>query len=70
MSITIDGKTVAFKPGATVLEVARENGIKIPSLCYHPKIGPASRCRICVVEVEGQKLQTSCTLAARDGMVV
>lgn len=54
-----------------MIEVAKGNGIKIPSLCYHPKVGPAGRCRVCVVEVEGQKgLQTACTLVARDGMVV
>ncbi len=71
MSITIDGKVCFFNPGATVLEVARQSGIKIPSLCYHPRIGALGRCRICLVEVEGQKgLQTACTLAARDGMLV
>jgi predicted molibdopterin-dependent oxidoreductase YjgC len=71
VSITINGKVVDFKPGATVLEAAKEKGIKIPSLCYHPKTGPAGRCRICLVEVEGRPgLHPSCTLAARDGMVV
>ena len=43
-TFTLDGKTVVFKPGQTVLEVARENGIKIPALCYHRKTGPAGRC--------------------------
>jgi len=68
---TLDGKTVAFREGQTVLEVARENRVKIPSLCYHRKTGPAGRCRLCVVEVEGQRaLVTACTAEARDGMVV
>jgi predicted molibdopterin-dependent oxidoreductase YjgC len=71
MSIVIDGKAVEFQLGATVLEAAREQGIKIPSLCFHPKTGPSGRCRVCLVEVEGQKgLQTACTLAARNGMTV
>ena len=69
--LTLDGKTVAFREGQTLLEVARENRVKIPSLCYHRKTGPAGRCRLCVVEVEGQRtLVTACTVAAQDGQVV
>lgn len=69
--LTLDGIVYPFQPGQTVLEVARENGIKIPALCYHRKTGPAGRCRVCVVEVEGQAgLPTSCNLLAKDGMVV
>lgn len=71
MPITIDGKECSFKPGATILEVARENGIKIPTLCYHRKITPTGSCRVCVVEVKGQrKLQPACAMPAQDGMVV
>ena len=54
-TIFIDGKEIAFDGNKTVLQVARENGIYIPSLCYHPKLGPASMCRVCVVEVEGMR---------------
>lgn len=69
--LTLDGREVPFRPGQTVLEVARENHVRIPALCYHRKTGPAGRCRVCVVEVEGQRgLATSCNLAARAGMVV
>ena len=69
--LTLDGREVPFRPGQTVLEVAREHDVKIPALCYHRKTGPAGRCRVCVVEVEGQRgLATSCNLAARAGMVV
>lgn len=71
MKITIDGGAVEAQPGQTVLEAARAHGIRIPALCYHRKTGCAGRCRICVVEVEGQRgLSASCTLPARDGMVV
>lgn len=67
----IDGKKIAFEGDKTVLQVARENGIYIPSLCYHPKLGPASMCRVCVVEVEGVRgLQTACTLVPTEGMKV
>lgn len=71
MSMTIDGRTCATKPGQTVLEAARENGIYIPSLCYHPRTGKAGRCRACVVEVDGLPgLKESCALDVKEGMVV
>jgi len=67
----INGIDFAFEEGKTVLQVARENGIYIPSLCYHPKLGAASMCRICVVEVEGFKnLQTACSLIPVAGMKI
>ncbi len=69
--MTIDGRTVGFDDGQTVLEVARAHGIYIPSLCYHRKTGPAARCRICLVEVEGVRgYQTACNTPARNGLVV
>jgi formate dehydrogenase major subunit len=71
IQLTIDGRPVAARPGQTLLEVARENGWYVPSLCYHPKVGQAGLCRSCVVEVEGMDgLQTSCMQEARDGMAV
>jgi predicted molibdopterin-dependent oxidoreductase YjgC len=67
----VDGSKVFFREGQTVLQAAREQGIQIPTLCYHRKTGPAGRCRACVVEVEGRgRLTTSCDLPARAGMVV
>jgi NADH dehydrogenase/NADH:ubiquinone oxidoreductase subunit G len=69
--LAIDDRTITFQDGQTVLEAARQNGIRIPALCYHRKTGCAGRCRICVVEVEGQQgLSASCILPARNGMVV
>lgn len=70
-TLTINGRDLPFREGQTVLEAARANGIYIPSLCYHPKTGPAARCRVCVVEVEGMPgLQTACSLPAAPGMKV
>jgi len=67
----IDGREVVFEEGKTILQVARENNIYIPSLCYHEKTGPASKCRVCLVEVEGMRgLQTACSVTAKDGMEV
>ena len=72
MSITINGKEIEVTAGETVLQTARRAGIDIPHLCsldWAPS--PSASCRLCVVEVEGApRLQTSCTLEARDGMAV
>jgi predicted molibdopterin-dependent oxidoreductase YjgC len=71
VQLTIDGRSVEAQPGQTVLEVARQNGVYVPALCYHPKTGKAGRCRACVVEVEGMRgLKESCALPVRAGMVV
>lgn len=71
MRIFFDGKPAAANSGQTVLHVARENGIPIPALCYHPRLGPMGRCRACVVEVDGLPgLRESCALEVVDGMKV
>lgn len=71
MRLVIDGRTVEAAPGQTVLEVARANGIYIPSLCWHPRTGKAGRCRACLVEIEGVRgLKESCVQQAKEGMVV
>lgn len=55
----------------TVLQAAETIGIEIPRLCYDPNLEIVGACRLCLVEVEGSpKLQTSCSLQAREGMVV
>ncbi len=71
MYVTIDGNRFEAQPGQTVLDVAREHGVYIPALCYHPKTGKAGRCRACVVEVEGLPgLKESCALPIREGMSI
>ena len=69
--ITIDGTLCEVESGQSVLGAARASGIYIPSLCWHRRLGKASRCRTCVVEVEGMRgLQESCATEVADGMVV
>jgi len=69
--LTIDNKVVDAKKGSTVLEVARQAGVSIPTLCYMEKINEIGACRVCVVEVEGYRgLQASCVLEAASGMIV
>lgn len=71
MKAVINGKAVECQPNQTILQVARANGIYIPSLCYHDKTGPAAKCRACAVEIEGTRgLQTACSVPVKEGMVV
>jgi bidirectional [NiFe] hydrogenase diaphorase subunit len=73
VTITVDGARIETTEGANVLEVALEAGICIPNLCHMPGVTPIGACRVCIVEVveDGRrKMTTSCTLEARDGMVI
>jgi bidirectional [NiFe] hydrogenase diaphorase subunit len=71
ITLHMDGHMVSGRVGETLLEVARENGIDIPTLCYQEGLAPWGGCRLCMVEVEGQgKLQAACLTPAREGMVV
>lgn len=70
--ITINDKQVEWKSGETVLQAAQRAGIEIPHLCAFEgaPTSPAA-CRVCMVEVDNApRLQTSCTLATKDGMAV
>jgi len=70
-TIVMDGMEIPYEGNKTVLQIARENGIYIPSLCYHPRTGPASMCRICVVEVDGMRaLQPACALIPKEGLKI
>ncbi|GAF76690.1 unnamed protein product, partial [marine sediment metagenome] len=73
INLTIDGQEIQAEEGQTVLEVARENSIEIPTLCYYPLLEPYGACRLCTVEMQrGNKvsLETSCTYPVADGIVV
>ncbi|MDZ4230531.1 MAG: 2Fe-2S iron-sulfur cluster-binding protein, partial [Dehalococcoidales bacterium] len=69
--VTLNGSPVSGKEGMTILELARENGIDIPTLCYLPDLPPSGSCRMCVVEVEGSRtLVGSCHTPITEGMVI
>ena len=71
LKLTIDGKEVTGKPDQTILEVAKENGITIPTLCYHARLSLLKSCRICLVDVEGAEMpMASCATPVVEGMVV
>jgi bidirectional [NiFe] hydrogenase diaphorase subunit len=73
INFTIDGKKVQAEPGWTVLDTAREYGIKIPTLCYHEAVEPSGACRLCVVEAkEGNwsKVVISCMYPPYEGVEI
>ena len=71
VNLTIDNIPVTVPAGTTVLEAARDAGIKIPSLCFLKDVNEIGACRICVVEVEGARsLMASCVYPVSEGMVV
>ncbi len=71
ITLTMNGSQVTGRGGMTILEVAKENGIDIPTLCYIPDLPPMGACRLCVVEVEGSRtLVGSCHTPITEGMVV
>jgi predicted molibdopterin-dependent oxidoreductase YjgC len=70
ITLTINGKTVMGEKGLSILQVARNNSIDIPSLCYHPKITATGACRICLVRVNDTMLKTACSEPATAGMRV
>jgi bidirectional [NiFe] hydrogenase diaphorase subunit len=68
---TIDGQQISATEGQSVLEAAREAGIRIPTLCHLEGVMDVGACRLCLVEVAGSnKLVPACTTRVADGMVV
>ncbi len=70
LTLTIDGVEVQVPQGTTVLEAARQAGIRIPTLCFLKGINEIGACRMCVVDSGARSLQASCVLPAADGMKV
>lgn len=71
VNVTIDGINVSVPNGSTILQAAKEVGIKVPTLCYHPDQAVKANCRVCVCEVEGNRLlQAACSQPVAEGMVV
>ncbi len=71
ITVTIDGTDVKVPMGTTVLEAARRVGVRIPTLCHHPDLCVAGVCRVCVVEVEGQRaLQAACAFPITSSLKV
>lgn len=71
VTITLNGREVSGSPGMTVLELARESGVDIPTLCHDPNLIPFGACRVCLVEDERTSaLVASCVSPIAAGMVI
>lgn len=73
IKLTIDGRELQAEEGKTILEVARENGIHIPTLCYHEEVSPYGACRLCMVEVTQKgktRVVASCLYPVAEGISV
>ncbi|TWT07859.1 formate dehydrogenase subunit alpha [Planococcus sp. CPCC 101016] len=69
MSIKINGSSVEFEQGKTILQVLNEEKILHPQICYMPEVDPIETCDTCIVEVDGQ-LVRACSTPAASGMEV
>ncbi len=70
-TLVIDGKDVAASSDQTVLSAAKENGIRIPTLCHLDGLSDVGACRLCMVEVDGSpKLFPACATTVEEGMKV
>ena len=71
VSLTIDGIKVEVPDNTSILEAAHKVNIKIPTLCYLKGVNAIGSCRMCLVEIEGQRgLQAACVMPCSEGMVV
>jgi iron-only hydrogenase group A len=71
VTIAINGVTVKAHDGETILSALRANNVSVPTLCHMPDLNPSGACRLCVVEVEGQRgLVPSCSFPVSEGMTV
>jgi bidirectional [NiFe] hydrogenase diaphorase subunit len=73
ITLNIDGRELKAEDGHTILQVARENGIDIPTLCHHESIEPYGACRLCIVEISKgrrSRIVTSCLYPAEEGLEV
>lgn len=71
LTLTIDGEQVSATDDETLLDIARHNGIRIPTLCHLDGLSDVGACRLCLVEIEGSpKLFPACTTRGQEGMVV
>lgn len=69
-SLFIDGREVEFTDEPNLLEVIRKAGMNVPTFCYRPDLTSFGACRMCVVEVEGRGIQSSCTMPPENGLKI
>jgi len=70
ITLTINDKVINCPSGISILQAARREGIKIPTLCDHPALESVGACRLCLVEDKGGRLMASCVTPASEGQVL
>jgi len=73
INLTIDGRNIEAEEGSTILQVARQNNIDVPTLCHHEALEPYGACRLCTVEVtvgKRRRFVTACNYIVSDGIDV
>ncbi len=71
IEITLDGRKLMVEPGRSILEVASDQGVSIPTLCHDPRLAPYASCWVCLVKVERAKgYVPSCGTKVAPGMVI
>jgi formate dehydrogenase alpha subunit len=70
ITLRVDGREIAARPGATILEAALAADLYIPHLCHHPDLEPVGVCRLCLIEIEGRGQALACRTPAEAGLVV
>ena len=73
IKVVINGREIATEKGRTILQVARDAAIDIPTLCNHEALPPYAACRFCVVEVThkgARRCRASCIFPVEDGMQI
>ncbi|MBA4336973.1 ferredoxin [bacterium] len=71
ITVKINGKDILAESGKSILEVAKENGIKIPFLCFHPDVETTQHCNMCIVQIAGEnELMRACTTKVKEGMEI
>jgi len=73
INITIDGREIQAAEGSTILQAAQNNGIEIPTLCYHDELTASGACRLCSVEIQKgnrTRIVTSCIYQVEEGLTV
>ncbi|MBX3007340.1 MAG: [FeFe] hydrogenase, group A [Melioribacteraceae bacterium] len=69
-TLTINGREVSFGDERNLLEVIRKANIEIPTFCYHSELSVYGACRMCVVDIAGKGITTSCTIKPEEGLKV
>ncbi len=70
VTLTINDRIVNCSSGMSILQAARQEGIKIPTLCDHPALEPIGACRLCLVEEKSGRLMAACVTPVAQGLVL